>query len=53
MVSFTILGLIAAFLIMFTVVTVAAGGAVFISIFADVIVCVALIVWIIRRKKKK
>ena len=57
MTLFTILAIMAFVLIMFTVLTVAVGGAAFIIIFADVIVCVAIIVFIVKRltgrKKKK
>lgn len=46
------------FLLMaFTVISIAVGGAAFIIVFADVIVCVAIMVWIVKRligrKKKK
>lgn len=56
MILFTILTIIAFVLIMFMALTVAVGGAAFIIIFADVIVCVAIIVFIIKRltgRKKK
>lgn len=57
MILFTILAIMAFVLIMFTVLTVAVGSAAFIIIFADVIVCVAIIVFIVKRltgrKKKK
>lgn len=57
MILFTILTVMAFVLIMFMALTVAVGGATFVIIFADVIVCVAIIVFIIKRltgrKKKK
>lgn len=55
MILFTILALVALFLIIFTVVAVSIGGAVFVIIFGDIIVCIAIIVWIIKKilKKKK
>ena len=44
-------------LMVFTVISIAVGGAAFIIVFADVIVCVAIMVWIVKRligrKKKK
>lgn len=57
MILFTILTVMAFVLIMFMALTVAVGGAAFVIIFADVIVCVAIIVFIVKRltgwKKKK
>lgn len=55
MILFITLAIIAILLLVFTVFAVAVGGAVFIVIFADVIVCAAIIIWIVMRlvKKKK
>lgn len=55
MILFTILALTLLTLIVFTVIAVSLGGSVFIIIFGDVIVCAAIIVWIIKRlvTKKK
>lgn len=55
MVLFTILTIIALFLVAFTILAVAAGGTVFIIIFGDVIVCVMIILWIMKRliRRKK
>lgn len=56
MVLFTIMAIIAFVLLMFTVLTISLGGVAFIILFADVIVCVAIIVWIVKRltgRKKK
>lgn len=53
MILFTILALVALFLIIFTVVAVSIGGAAFIIIFGDIIVCIAIIVWIIKKILKK
>lgn len=55
MILFITLAIIAILLLVFTVFAVAVGGAVFIVIFADVIVCAAIIIWIAMRlvKKKK
>lgn len=53
MILFAILLLIAVFLIIFTVAAVAIGGTAFVIIFGDVIVCIALIVWIIKKIMKK
>lgn len=48
MILLTILGIIAVVLVLFVGFTVVMGGAAFIIIFADVIVCVAIIVMVIR-----
>ena len=53
MILFTILLLTLAVLIIFTVAVVSVGGAAFIVIFSDVIVCIALLVWIIKIIAKK
>lgn len=56
MVLFLILALIAIILAIVTVVTVSIGGAAFIILFGDVIVCVFIIIAIIKRlffRKKK
>lgn len=53
MILFTVLLLIALFLIIFTVGTIAIGGATFVIIFGDVIVCIALIIWIIKKLTKR
>jgi Flp pilus assembly protein TadB len=56
MILITILALILFILIGIIVCTVSIGGATFIVIFVDVIVCVLFIVWLIRfltKKKKK
>jgi Flp pilus assembly protein TadB len=57
MILIAILALILFILIGFIIITVSIGGATFIVLFGDVIVCVLFIVWLIRfltkRKKKK
>ena len=53
MILITILALIAIMATAVVLVTVAAGGAAFLIIFADVIVCVFLIVWLIRKICKR
>lgn len=53
MILITILALIAIMATAVVLVTVAAGGAAFLIIFADVIVCVFLICWLIRKLCKK
>ena len=56
MILFIILLLTLLTLMVFTILTVSAGGAVFIVLFGDVIVCILLIVWILKRligRKKK
>ena len=56
MILFTILLTTLLILMVFTILAIGAGGAAFIIVFGDVIVCMALIVWIIThlfgRKKK-
>ena len=56
MILFTILLTTLLILMVFTLLAIGAGGAAFIIVFGDVIVCMALIVWIIKhlfgRKKK-
>ena len=56
MILFTILLTRLLILMVFTILAIGAGGAAFIIVFGDVIVCMALIVWIIKhlfgRKKK-
>lgn len=44
-----ILGIIALFLVGFVILTVSAGGAIFIVVFADVIVCILVIIWLIKK----
>ena len=56
MILFTILLLMLILLTVITVLVVSAGGAVFIVIFGDVIVCIFLIIWLMKRlitKKKE
>ena len=50
---FAILLLILVFITIFTVAVVSVGGAVFIVIFGDVIVCAFIIVWLLRKLLKK
>ena len=56
MILFTILLTTLLILMVFTILAIGAGGAAFIIVFGDVIVCMALIDWIIKhlfgRKKK-
>ena len=55
MILFTIMGIILIILAVSGVLILSVGGAAFIVVFADVIVCMAIIIWIIKRlfKKKK
>ena len=53
MILFAILSLICLFLVGFTILATSVVGAVGIVIFADVIVCILLIVWIIKKLSKK
>lgn len=50
---FLILLLILILITIFTVAVVSVGGAVFIVIFGDVIVCAFIIVWLLRKLLKK
>lgn len=49
MVLLTILALTLLILTAFVALTVVAGGAAFIIVFADVIVCILVIAWIIKK----
>lgn len=53
MVLFAILAMICLFLIGFTILATSVVGAVGIVIFADVIVCILLIVWLMKKLFKK
>lgn len=53
MILFTIAFLALIFLIIFVIVTISVGGTAFIIIFADVIACIALIVFLIRAVFKR
>lgn len=53
MVLFAILALICLFLVGFTILATSVVGAVGIVIFADVIVCILLIVWLMKKLFKK
>ena len=56
MILFITLLMIAAILLVITVLTISIGGSVFIILFGDVIVCVFIILWIMKRlfrKRKK
>ena len=56
MILFTILAVTLIILTRITVLAVGAGGAIFVVLFGDVIVCIFLIVWLMKRlidKKKE
>ena len=53
MILFITLLIMALLLAVFTVFAIAIGGSVFIVVFGDVIVCIFLIVWIIKKLIKK
>ena len=53
MILFTTLLIMALLLAVFTVFAIAIGGSVFIVVFGDVIVCIFLIVWIVKKLFKK
>lgn len=53
MILFIILLLTAVILTVVTVLALSAGGVAFIILFGDVIVCIALIVWIMRKIFKR
>jgi len=49
MILFTILAIIAVILIVITIFVAAIGGTLGIVLFGDIIVCIAIIVWILKR----
>lgn len=53
MITLIVLALTLLFLVAFTVLAISAGGAVFIVVFGDVIVCAVLIIWLIKKLIKK
>lgn len=55
MISTTILLITFIVLMVTTVIALSVGGAAFILVFGDVIVCMAIIIWIVKRliKRKK
>lgn len=53
MILFMLLALIALVLITVVVTAIGIGGSAFIIIFGDVIVCIAIIIWLISRFFKK
>ena len=53
MILFGILAIIAFILVVFLVLVGSVAGAAFIFVFADVIVCIAIIVWIMSRLRKR
>lgn len=53
MILFTILMVTLFLLMCATVIAISIGGAAFIIVFGDVIVCVAIIIWMVRRLTKR
>lgn len=53
MILFTLLLLITIILVVVTVFVVSIGGAVGIILFGDVIVCIVLLIWLIKKLAKK
>lgn len=53
MILFTILLLIVTILVTITILAISVGGAVFVLLFSDVIVCIFIIVWLIKRHNNK
>lgn len=53
MILFTILLLTLIILTILSVLAISMGGAIFIIVFGDVIVCIFIIVWILKRLIKK
>ena len=53
MILFSILAIIMLILLVAAILIVSIGGAAFIIIFADVLVCIAILVWIMWRLIKK
>lgn len=49
MVLFTVLFIIALILLMLGIAALAVGGTAFIVVFGDIIICVLLIVWLIKK----
>ena len=49
MILITILTLIALLVCAFAVTAIVVGGSAFVVVFADVIVCAAILIWIIRK----
>ena len=53
MVIFTLLLLIKLVLVIITAIVIAVGGSVGIILFGDVIVCIAILIWIMKKVLKK
>lgn len=53
MILFALLALILLIITIFMIVVIAVGGATFIVVFSDVIVCIAIIVWLLRYLTKR
>lgn len=53
MISITILLITFIVLMVTTIITLSVGGAAFILVFGDVIVCMAIIIWIVKRLTKR
>ena len=53
MILFTILMITLLLLVFVTVISISIGGAAFIIVFGDVIVCVAIIIWMVRHLTKR
>lgn len=53
MILFTILLIIALILVTITTLAIAVGGSAFVIIFGDVIVCIVLIAWIMKKLIKR
>lgn len=53
MFTFIVLVMVLLMLLIVTAIIIAIGGSAFILVFGDLIVCIAIIVWIIKRIRKK
>ncbi len=53
MILFIILLLMLVMITVITVVSISIGGVIFVILFADVIVCIAIILWLIKRRTSK
>lgn len=53
MILITILAIIAVLVTIFGIAALSIGGAAFVVIFSDVIVCAVILIWIIRKMIKK
>jgi glucose dehydrogenase len=53
MILLTILAITLLFLAIFTILAVSLGGSIFIIVFGDVIVCMLVLIWLMKRLMKR